>query len=90
MNGQALHITAQLRGAACHISGGAAEAGGVVGDGKVIVHGLGDADDVDALFGTLGVELATGVHGAVAAVQQNVADIVLLKNRHHGLILRLF
>ena len=87
VDGQALHVAADFRHAARHIPRRTAEARRVVGDGQVVVHGLGDADDVDAPLGAAGIQLAAGIHGAVAAVHEDIADAVFLENGHHSLIL---
>ena len=65
-------------------------AGAVVGDGNVVVHGLGDTHDGDPPVPAHRRQLAAGVHGAVAAVHQNVADVLFRQNiRHAGVVLRL-
>ncbi len=59
-----------------------AVAGAVVGDGQVVVDGLGNADDAEgvALFlGELG-DLVGGVLGIVAAGVEKVADVVGLED----------
>ena len=64
-----------------HILSRRAEAGGVVGDGEVVVDGLGYADDSDlrALADKIGRELNDCVHGIVAADIEEGLDAVLLE-----------
>ncbi len=82
MNGQAAQIGGQFRHAAGHIPGGAAESRGVVGGRQVVVHGFGNAHHsqfhTPAAAGL--VDLAAGVHGAVAPVAEHPADIVFGQN----------
>ena len=86
MDGQAAHVHPQLPHRARHIPGHAAEARAVVGDRDVIVHGLGDAHDPDALLPAGCRQLAAGVHGSIAAVHQHIADVFLRQNVRHALV----
>ena len=76
VDGQAAHIAAHLGDACRHVEGRARIAGGVVGHGDVVVHGLGDAHHVDghALGLARAPDLAAGVHGAVAPRGQKPAN----------------
>ena len=92
VDGQAAHILAHLAGDGRDVTGGGAEARGVVGDGDVVVDGLGDAHHphVHALGHAGLIELAAGVHAAVAAVEQHIFDVVLFADAGHvGVILGL-
>ena len=90
VDGQAAHVHPQFPHRARHVAGHAAEAGAVVSDSDVVVHGLGDAHDGDPPVPAHRRQLAAGVHGAVAAVHQHVADVLLRQDiRHAGVVLRL-
>ena len=75
---QAAYIAADLRDARCHIEGGACIAGRMVGDSDIVVHGLGDAHDIDIhAFGpACPPYLAAGVHRAISAGRQKPADML--------------
>ena len=70
------------------ILGGGSIAGAVVGTGEVVVDGLGDAHDAAGI--AVGEEelgdFVAGIHGVVAAVVEEVADVVLLKDFDDALI----
>ena len=69
----------------------AAEAGAVVGVVKVVVDGLGNAHD-PALVARLlhkAADLVTGIHRVVAAVVEEVADVVLLEYLQNALVVRI-
>ena len=64
------------------ILGGGGEAGAVVGAEEVVVDGLGHAEHA-ALVADLGhvlADLVAGVHGVVAAVVEEIANVVLLED----------
>ena len=63
------------------VLGGRGEAGAVVGAVQVVVNGLGYAHDAALIAHLLHIlgDLVAGVHGVVAAVVEEVADIVLLE-----------
>ena len=71
------------------ILGGRGEAGAVVGAVQVVVDGLGHAHDAALIAHLLHIlgDLVAGVHGVVAAVVEEVAHIVLLKNLQNALII---
>ncbi len=64
------------------VLGGAAVAGGVVGDHQVIVDGLGHAHKADVAADVCAVigQLADGVHRVIAADVEEIADVQLLQN----------
>ena len=65
-----------------NILGGGGKARAVVGAEQVIVNGLGDAHN-PALIARLGHEaadLGTGIHRVVAAIIEEIANIILLEN----------
>ena len=64
-----------------NVLGSGSEAGAVVGTEQVVVDGLGNAHHaalVTGLLHELG-DLVAGVHGVVAAVVEEVSDVVLLE-----------
>ena len=65
-----------------NVLGGAAVAGGVVGDHQVVVDRLGHAHKTDVAADVCAVvgQLADGVHRVVAADVEEVADVQLLQN----------
>ena len=77
MDGQARGIQGQLTGGLPGVPGGGAEAGAVVRNVQVVVHGFGNADDLDIQAFLLGqlTDLVAGVHGVVAAVVEEAADV---------------
>ena len=90
MDGKAGGIQGQLTGGFPGIPGGGAEARAVVGDVQVIVHGLGNADDLHIQpfpLGQLG-NLVAGVHGVVAAVIEEAADVEFFQGLNDGGIVR--
>ena len=87
MDRQTFDVAADLGNTAGHVPGRRTEAGGVIRDRQIVVHGFGDADHPDVFFLAAGIDLAAGIHGAVAAVHQHIADAVFLKQREHGLVL---
>ena len=81
VDGQAAHVAADGRGGGSHVARRAREAGRVVGHRDVVVHGLGDAHDVDghALLVAGAPDLAAGVHRAVAAGAQKPPDALTVE-----------
>ena len=72
------------------VLGGGGEAGAVVGAEQVVVDGLGHAHHaavVAYLLHILG-DLVAGVHRVVAAVIEEVTDVILLKNLQNTLVVR--
>ena len=71
------------------ILGGGGEAGAVVGAEQVVVNGLGHAHDAALIAHLLHIlgDLVAGVHGVVAAVVEEVADIVLLEYLQDALVI---
>ena len=90
VNRQARDIGGDLRDALGDVARRAGKAGRVVGHSDVVVHRLGDAHHAH-VHGAAGlVDLAAGVHGAVAAVEQHIADAVAREDFGHArVILRL-
>ena len=70
------------------ILGGAGEAGAVVGAVEVVVDGLGDAHDAALIAHLLHIlgDLVAGVHGVVAAIVEEIADVVLLEDLEDALV----
>ena len=82
-----LVVAAHLADGGGHVFDHGTVAGAVVGDGKVVIDGLGDTDDAEivALFlGKLG-DLVGGVLGIVAASVEKVADILRFEDFEHAL-----
>ena len=90
MDGQGGGVKGQLQGGHRGIFGRTAEAGAVVRDGQVIINGLGDSDDPQLVAGLAGqlIDLVAGVHGIVAAVVEEVADVELLEALQHRRVVR--
>ena len=61
----------------------------MVGAEQVVVNGLGDAHDPAGIAHLLHIlgNFVAGVHGVVAAVVEEVADIVFLKNLQDALVI---
>ena len=90
MDGQAGSVQRQLAGGFRRVAGGGAEAGTVIGDVQVVVHGLGNADDLHIQplgLGKLG-DLVAGVHGIVAAVVEEAVDVEFSQGLQNGGIIR--
>ena len=64
------------------------KAGAVVGSEEVIVDGLGHAEHAALVADLLhiAVDLVAGVHGVVAAVVEEIADVVLLEDLKDALV----
>ena len=90
VDGKAGGVQGQLGGAQRGVPGGGAEAGAVVGEIQIVVHGLGDADHphVQALLLGQLVHLVAGVHGVVAAVVEEAVDLKLFQRLQHGGVVR--
>ena len=71
------------------ILGGGSVAGAVVGAEEVVVDGLGDAHDAALVANLLHIlgDLVAGVHGVVAAVVAEIADVVLLEDLKDALVI---
>ena len=71
------------------ILGGRAEAGAVVGAEQIVVDGLGYTHDPALVAHGLHVliDLIAGIHGVVAAVIEEVADVVLLEHLQDAAII---
>ena len=90
MDGKARGVQRKLTGGLRGIPAGGAEAGTVVGDVQIVVHGLGDTDDLyiqTLCLSKLG-NLITGIHGVVAAVVEEAVNIELLQSFNDGGIIR--
>ena len=70
------------------IFGGAGKAGAVVGAEKVIVDRLGDAHDTALVADGFHItaDLVAGIHRVVAAVIEEISDVVLLEDLENTLI----
>ncbi len=85
------HVEGGLQGGDGDVLGHGAEARAVVGDGQVVVHGLGHVDGLDRIahgLGELG-DLVAGVGGVAAAIVEEVADVVGLEDLDQALVLAL-
>ena len=82
-------VLIDLHAARCDIFCRAAEAGAVIRAVKVVIDGLGDAHDAALIADGLHVtaDLCAGVHGIVAAVIEEIADVVLLEYLKDALII---
>ena len=71
------------------ILGGGGVAGAVVGAEQVVVDGLGYAHHAAIVAHGLHilVDLVAGIHGVIAAVIEEVADIVLLEHLQNALVI---
>ena len=72
-----------------HHGDSGSEAGAVIGTGQVVIDGLGHAHDpalIADLVHILG-NFVAGVHGVVAAVVEEVTDVVLLEDLQDALII---
>jgi hypothetical protein len=81
----ALHVAEQPAGLAHAehvVAAGGGEARGVVGAEEIVVHGLGDADAVQlvAVLAAVLLHPMDGVHGVVAADEEEIADVVLAQH----------
>ena len=72
-----------------HVLRGAAVSGAVVGAVEVVVDGFRNADDVTGVtrFHKIFAYLVAGIHTVVAAVIEEIADIVLLENLEYPLVI---
>ncbi len=84
-------VLIDLHAACGDILGGGGKTGAVVGAKEVVVDGLGHAHHAALIAHFLHIlaDLVAGIHGVVAAVVEEVADIVLLKNLQNALIVRI-
>ena len=82
-------VLIDLHAARCDIFCCAAEAGAVISAVKVVVNGLGDAHDAALVADGfhIAADLCAGVHGIVAAVIEEIADVVLLEYLKNALII---
>ena len=82
MDGQAAHITAYLPHGVGNVPGSAGKAGCMIGHRQIVVNGLWNSHHADGKSRlTAGfVDFTAGIHGAVAAVAEDIADLVLLQN----------
>ena len=87
--GHRLHVEARLAHAGGHVLGHRAEARAVVGDRQVVVDRLGHVhgDERIAHLGGDARDLEAGVGGIVAAVVEEVADVVRLEHLDQALVL---
>ena len=71
------------------ILGGGRIARAVVGAEEIVVDGLGDAHDAALVADLLHIlgDLVAGIHGVVAAVVAEIADIVLLEDLKNALVI---
>ena len=87
--GHRQHVERRLARRHGNVLGGRAESGAAVGDRQIVVDGLGYADagngmaQLHADFG----HLVRGIHGIVAAVVEEIADVVRAKHRDQALVL---
>ena len=90
MNGQGRSVQCQFTGRLCGIPSGRAEPRAVIGDVQVIVHGFGDADDLQVQSLRLGqlADLVAGVHGVIAAVVEKAADVKFFQGFDYRGIIR--
>ena len=60
----------------------------MVGEGQVVIDGLGHADDAHIPILLLGGQpgLVAGIHAVVAAVVEEIADVQLFEDLHHLLL----
>ena len=81
-------ILIDLHAAGGNILGGGGEAGAVVGSKQVVVDGLGHAHHAALIADLLHVlaDLVAGVHRVVAAVVEEVADVILLEDLQNPLV----
>ena len=85
MDGKTGSIQCKLTGGFRCIPSGTAKTGAMIRDIKIIVHGLGNTDYLHIQPFCLGelADLVAGVHGIVAAVIEEAADIELLQRLNH-------
>ena len=90
VDGQGGGVKGQFQGGHRGVLGRAAEARTVVGDRQVIVDGLRNTDDPQLVPGLAGqlVDLVAGIHGVVAAIVKEIADVELLEALQHRGIVR--
>ena len=83
------HVERRLARRDCDVFGGGAESRAAVRHRQIVVDGLGhaDADDGIAHLGTDLRHLVGGVHGIVAAVVEEVADVVRAEDLDQPLVL---
>ena len=82
-------VTGDFHDGGGNILGSGSEAGAMIGTGQVVVDGLGHAHDpalIADLVHILG-NFVAGVHGVVAAVVEEVTDVVLLEDLQDALII---
>src|SRR5699024_1226922 len=77
-----LAVTADFHEGSGNVLGSGSKAGAVVGTGQVVVDGLGHAHDTALIANPVHVlgNLVAGIHGVVAAVVEEVTDVVLLED----------
>jgi hypothetical protein len=89
--GHGTHVIGGLQSGHGDVLGDRAEAGAAVGDGQVVVHGLGHVDGLDGIahgFGQL-AHLVAGVRRVAAAVVEEVADVVGLEDLDQAFVFAL-
>ena len=82
-------ILIDFHAAGGNVLGSGGKAGAVVGAVQVIVDGLGHAHHAALIANLLHIlgDLVAGVHGVVAAVVEEIADIVLLEDLQDALVI---
>ena len=82
-------VLIDLHAAGGDILGGRSEAGAVVRAEKVVVDGLGHAHHAALIADLLHIfgDLVAGIHGVVAAIVEEIADIVLFEDLQNALII---
>ena len=84
----ALRVDADVFGDIDDVFRGGAITVAVVGDGQVVIDGFGDANDfaIDLLLGEEFGQLRASIHGVIATIDEDIADVMVQDRLANGFI----